>query len=301
MTSPALPVTIVGGYLGAGKTTLVNHVLRRSGLRIAVLVNEFGALPIDRDLIEAEDDALIAIAGGCVCCEFGEDLTGALARVLRMSPRPEHVLLECSGVALPGAILTSLIFVDGVRADGVVVVADAAEIRRTGANRYLADTIDRQLREADIVLLNKADLVGEADLAAVAGWLRARAPGAGIVPAVRAEAPCEALLGAGPHLPRDDPRPGHAESLFRSLVLLPPAGTDPATLARALAGREIGLVRAKGYVERPGGGMSLIQLVGRRWTVETVDDAHEPGVVCIGLKSEFSPEMLKRLGAVKTH
>ena len=83
-----LPVTVIGGYLGAGKTTLVNHLLRNAdGLRIAVLVNEFGTLPIDADLIEAQDDNVIAIAGGCVCCSYGNDLVMAMIELARMEPR----------------------------------------------------------------------------------------------------------------------------------------------------------------------------------------------------------------------
>ena len=75
-----LPVTVITGFLGAGKTTVLRHLLTKGGQRLAVMVNEFGALPIDRDLIEAEDEALISIAGGCVCCEYGDDLMGASAR-----------------------------------------------------------------------------------------------------------------------------------------------------------------------------------------------------------------------------
>ena len=90
-----LPVTVVGGYLGAGKTTLVNYLLRNAnGLRLAVLVNEFGELAIDKDLIEAEDDGLISISGGCVCCSFGGDLIAALRGLSQMKPQPQHILIE---------------------------------------------------------------------------------------------------------------------------------------------------------------------------------------------------------------
>lgn len=128
--APPLPVTIVGGYLGAGKTTLVNHLLRHAdGLRIAVLVNDFGDLPIDADLIESADGDVIALAGGCVCCAFGSDLVGALIALARRAPRPDHVLIETSGVALPGAVARTLTLVAGLERQGVLVVVDAQRAR----------------------------------------------------------------------------------------------------------------------------------------------------------------------------
>ncbi|MCG6953324.1 MAG: GTP-binding protein, partial [Betaproteobacteria bacterium] len=106
---PPLPVTVIGGYLGAGKTTLVNHLLRHAGgKRLAVLVNDFGELPIDADLIESQNDAVISLAGGCLCCSFGSDLLGAVNSLTRRVPRPDQLLIEASGVALPDAIAASL-------------------------------------------------------------------------------------------------------------------------------------------------------------------------------------------------
>jgi len=128
----SLPVTVIGGYLGAGKTTMVNHLLRHAnGRRLAVLVNEFGDLPIDADLIESEDDGLISIAGGCVCCSFGNDLIAALQDLAQMEPRPDHVLIESSGVAIPGAIVSSVHLIEGFASDGTVVVVDAETVPAT--------------------------------------------------------------------------------------------------------------------------------------------------------------------------
>jgi G3E family GTPase len=290
-----LPVTVIGGYLGAGKTTLVNHLLRHSGLRLAVLVNEFGELPIDQDLIEAQDDALISISGGCVCCEFGDDLGAALLRLQQMNPRPDHVLLESSGVALPGSILAALIFMDGLRNDGIVIVADAAEIRNTAANRYLTDTIERQLRDADILVLNKADLVDEAGLTETRAWLRDRAPGARAVPARHGAVPHEVLLGAVP-LPRSGHRvTGHADGLFFSQILRPDGPVDVGVLARELAQGDLGLVRAKGFLRDHDGSLKLVQIVGKRWIVEPASGEHQTGIVCIGLKAEIDLDALSRL------
>ena len=90
-TTAPLPVTVIGGYLGAGKTTLVNHLLRQAGgRRLAVLVNDFGELPLDADLIEADDGEVLSLAGGCICCSFGNDLMAALMQLPARSPRPDR-------------------------------------------------------------------------------------------------------------------------------------------------------------------------------------------------------------------
>ncbi len=290
-----LPVTVIGGYLGAGKTTLVNHLLRHNGgLRLAVLVNEFGDLSIDADLIEAEEDGLISISGGCVCCAFGSDLIGALEDMLTMEPRPDHVLIEASGVALPASIATTVGMVRGLRADAVLVLADAEQIRANAAHKYLSDTIERQLKQADILLLTKTDLVSEETRTGVTDWLRSRAPGARILPVVQGAVPVSAVLGALPLPARHAPDGGTgAHGLFASTVLVPSGPVDAATLARALA-LDPGVTRAKGHVPTARG-MGLIHVVGSRHSVETATGPHPTGVVCIGLKAEFDAERVQAL------
>ena len=157
MAAQPIPATVIGGYLGAGKTTLVNHLLRTAdGLRLAVLVNEFGALPIDDDLIIAREDNLISLAGGCVCCSFGSDLMAALMDLSQLSPPPERVLIEASGVAMPGAIAASVDLLTAYKVDGVLVLADSETVRARADDPFMGDTIHRQLGEADLILLSNA-------------------------------------------------------------------------------------------------------------------------------------------------
>lgn len=289
-----LPVTIIGGYLGAGKTTLVNHLLRHNeGLRLAVLVNEFGELPIDADLIEAQDGGLMSISGGCVCCAYGSDMIGALEDIAAMQPRPDHVLLEASGVALPASIATTVGLMNGIRSDGVIVLTDAEQIRRTAANSYLSDTIDRQIDQADLLLLTKADLVSDDVLAQVTGWLTAKAPDTKVLPVSRGEIPVSALLGAVPFPQRHAPSPATGHARFASALLTPSAAIDADALAAALA-RDPAVTRAKGFV-RTDGGMALIHVVGQRGTVEPATDKHPIGVICIGLADELDAEALQAL------
>ncbi|MBN8494467.1 MAG: GTP-binding protein [Burkholderiales bacterium] len=164
MSAP-IPVSVIGGYLGAGKTTLVNHLLRHAGgRRLAVLVNDFGELPIDDALIEARDGNLLRLAGGCVCCSFGSDLLGALQQLSALSPPPQQLLLECSGVARPGAVARTLTLLPALQRDAVLVLADAESLRERAADRYVGELVQQQLAEADLIALNKCDRIDAATL-----------------------------------------------------------------------------------------------------------------------------------------
>jgi len=276
-----LPLTILGGYLGAGKTTLVNHLLRHAdGLRLAVLVNEFGALPIDADLIEAQGDDIISIAGGCVCCSFGNDLTRALLDMVALDPPPDHVLVEASGVALPGAIAASVSLLQGYALDGIVVLADAETVEEQARDTYIGDTITRQLADADLVVLNKADLVAGERLAATRAWLAAQAPGAEIIPARHGALPPATLLQG--FLERDRAAGDHRADLFETVARAVAHPVDAQALARGLAAAALGLVRAKGFVETRDGAVMAIQIVGRRWAVTPALAGAKPGLVAIG-------------------
>ena len=276
-----LPVTVIGGYLGSGKTTLVNHLLRTTdGLRLAIMVNEFGDLPIDEDLIEAQGDDMIALAGGCVCCSYGDDLMAAMQQMATMDPPPDHIVLEASGVALPGAIASSLSLFSGVRDDGIVVLADAETVRERANDKFIYDTVLRQLSDADLIVLNKVDLVDAVTRDQLHDWLRECAPEATVVDATHSAIDPAALLSSfiarsrGAYLTN-----AHCQTM-RSWVIQPEEGTDPAGLAQELAADE-GVIRAKGFV-KTAGGMKTVQVAGKRWSVSDAADDVAEGVVVIG-------------------
>lgn len=287
----AMPVTVIAGYLGAGKTTLVNRLLRHAdGLRIAVLVNEFGELPIDADLIESADGNVVAIAGGCICCSYGSDLMAAMMELAKLSPRPEHVLIETSGVALPGPVAASLSLLADYAHDGTVVLADAETVVRQGQDRYLADTIARQLAEADVIILNKADLVGAEALVATEAWVRSMTPRANIIATRQAAVPLDAIIGNRLAKERGGGLTlGGAAAAFETRAFDVAARCDPTALATALTDPALGILRAKGFVRDLDGCRVTIQIVGGRREVSPTsrEPGDHDGLVAIGLKGRI--------------
>lgn len=277
------PLTILGGYLGAGKTTLLNHLLRHAeGRRIAVVVNDFGSVDIDGDLIEGRSGDAISIAGGCVCCGFGDDLLDTL-QALRDAPEPfDHIVIETSGVALPRNLRATVSLAPGITVVATLVLADAETVRRLADDRYVGDTVRDQLQSADLLLLTKCDLPTPQALDATEAWLRTQAA-APVLRAVDGAVPVPVLLGdferapraAGPGL--DGPTvlglqarlrpPAHATARYDTHALTIDAPLDPQRLADALAALSPPLVRAKGLVPGPDGRLHTVQLVGQRASV----------------------------------
>jgi G3E family GTPase len=293
-----VPVTLIGGYLGAGKTTLANHLLRNAGgRRLAVLVNEFGSLPIDADLIVAREDNLISISGGCICCSFGSDLVAALIDLKKRGNSIDHLLIETSGVALPGSIVQSLALLPGLAIDSVIVLADAETIEERARDRYMSDTVLAQLAHADIILLNKIDLVSQQRADAILAWLAATVPGAHVLPVRNANLPLEIVIGQN-HRRTSGKDSAHASDHqtgdYETLSLEIDHPCDAERLARNLADPSLGLLRAKGFLRGPDGQLATIHVVGRRSQVEPAPAWVEgPGrLVCIGLKAEINRDAI---------
>ncbi len=263
------PLTVVGGFLGAGKTTLVNRLLTQARGRTAVLVNDFGAVNVDAGLILAHDGETLRLTNGCVCCSMSDDFMATLIRVLDAADPFDAIVIEASGVGDPWAIAEIALVEPQLVLHAVIVLADAERLCALLDDVRLGDTVKRQVKAADLVLLNKMDLVDEGALARASAALHALKPSLRIVPTTAAKLP-EALLDTS-SLPRRDPGEAPAadhEALFHRVLYRSDTGFDRAGLERALAGLPTTLLRLKGFClvnEAP----SVLQLVGARWSLTT--------------------------------
>lgn len=308
--TPPIPVSIIGGYLGAGKTTLVNQLLRSAGsARLAVLVNDFGELSVDAALIASRDGNLLQLAGGCVCCSFGSDLMSALQQMRELQPRPAQILVETSGVARPDAVARTLGLLPGLRLDAVLVLADAEAVRERAADRYVGELVRQQLAAADIVLLNKCDRVGSAQIDALHRWLSEVAGAARIVACTRAEVDAALLCGGvdaaaararralsalpGGIAPRL--QASGAAELFDSLSLEFAHAVQVQRLAEALAAPPLQLLRAKGLMRDADGRPHVLHVVGRRagWEPAPQGPAARGRLVCIALRGQLQADRIR--------
>ncbi len=267
-----VPILLVTGFLGAGKTTVVNHLLAHAeGRRIAAVVNDFGAINIDAELIAGATDGVVSLANGCICCSLEGDLLRTLAALLRRDPRPEAIVIETSGVADPADIVRNLmdpVIWREAPLEAVLCVVDAA-----APAEALEDALLRsQLRAADVVALSKVDLAEAGGLRRVRAAAAAAKPGVVIVDALHGQVPVALLFPDDPGRPapvRDPGRRRPAADRFESLSWASDHPVSLPCLQRAIGQLAPKLARAKGLfetVEQPGRQL-VFQLAGGRATL----------------------------------
>jgi G3E family GTPase len=285
--TPAIPVTVIGGYLGSGKTTLLNQMLRQStGRRVAVLVNDFGDIGIDGDLIAAADGDTITLTNGCVCCMIGSDLMTALWSIRDRAEPPDHVIIEASGIADPAPISHHAL-TPGFDLDGVVVLLDAETVRRRERHPVVGRTIRRQLAAADVLVLNKIDVVSAAQLDELDDWLGRAAPGGPVLHARDGDVPMSTLVDfSHDETPAAEPLRHKRDYDTVSVILQQPVGR--AVLERFLDELPAGVMRVKGIVQLVDSPdrRTIVHRVATRRTIATEGpwrDGESGRLVVIGL------------------
>jgi len=304
-----VPVTIITGFLGSGKTTLISHLIRNAGgRRLAVVVNEFGTLGVDGEILkgcaipDCPAENIIELANGCICCTVADDFIPTVEALLALNPRPDHILIETSGLALPKPLLKAFDWPEirsHITADGVITLADAEavaagrfapDVEAIDAQRLadpsvdhetpLSEVFEDQLACADVVLLTKADLAGahgvSAARAVIAAELselnRATLP---VVELIDGVIDPRVILGLGAaaedHIAarpsHHDGEDDHEHDDFDSTVIELGEIADPAALAARIEtlAHDQGILRVKGYAAVTGKPMRLlVQAVGAR-------------------------------------
>src|SRR6478672_3324955 len=305
MSIEKIPVTIITGFLGAGKTTLVRHLMQNpQGRRLAILVNEFGDLGIDGDILKGcadvncPEDAIVELTNGCLCCTVADDFVPTIAALLARPQPPDHILIETSGLALPKPLLKAFEWPDlrsRITVDGVIAVADAEavadgrfapdlaaiELQRLSDESIdhdtpLGEVFEDQVACADIVILNKADLVDPDRLAVARKAVLAEAPRSiPVLDVTEGRIDPRLVLGIGAAAEDDlEARPSHHEDHeehehddFDTIVVtLPPGQSAESIVAKVeTIARDHNVLRAKGHVAITGKPMRLlVQGVGTR-------------------------------------
>ncbi len=300
-----IPVTVITGFLGAGKTTLIRHLMANpQGKRLAILVNEFGSVGVDGDILKSCADEncpvenIVELANGCICCTVADDFIPTIEALMAMPVRPDHILIETSGLALPKPLLKAFDWPairSRITVDGVIALADAEAVAAgrfapdeaaVEAQRAADDSLDHetplsevfedQIACADIVLLSKADLAGAAGLAAARDVINAEAPRKlPILEMTEGVLDPRLILGLNSRAEDDlaarpshhDGEDGHEHDDFNTIVVDLPEIADPDALSAAIQrlAQEQNILRVKGFIAVQGKPMRLlVQAVGAR-------------------------------------
>ncbi len=279
MTSlPRIPVLVIGGYLGAGKTTLINQILHNATQRIAVVVNDFGSVNIDAALIAAKHDDTIELTNGCICCAVGESLADVLFTISDRATLPELVIIEASGVANPASV-AAFAHIEGFHHLGNVVLVDATQALATSKDPLVGRTFALQVEAAHLLAITKSDEATDSVISEVRTIVSSLAPSTPLVLTTSATLSSLIMNLA----PREESAVTETHTEFSTTTLSHVSAQDEKQLLAFLQNFPPNVVRAKGIVELANGDRRLVQKVG---TTISISHTELPttGLVLISLK-----------------
>ena len=296
-----IPLTLISGYLGTGKTTLINNLLRSTKKKIALLVNDFGDVNIDESLIETRTDSVLSIAGGCVCCSYGNELIETLESMNSNEILPDHIVLEASGIALPSKIIQTISLMDFLSFHGTVLLTDASRLRSQLNDLYISDTISLQIEQHDLLVLNKTDLLKEDELLNCIDTLSKRFEIRKFLKTVNAYIEEEdMLLDFGPsHKINLEKKQEHG---FISSTIKPTGTMNAEALSTLLRDPVYNIERAKGFFKNKKGEVCTIQYDGLTLKIEKTEKNEKESVfVVIGKKNFYNEkEFVEKLNSIQT-
>ena len=296
-----IPLTLISGYLGTGKTTLINNLLRTTKKKIALLVNDFGDVNIDESLIETRTDSVLSIAGGCVCCSYGNELIETLESMNSNEILPDHIVLEASGIALPSKIIQTISLMDFLSFHGTVLLTDASRLRSQLNDLYISDTISLQIEQHDLLVLNKTDLLKEDELLNCIDTLSKRFEIRKFLKTVNAYIEeKDMLLDFGPsHKINLEKKQEHG---FISSTIKPTGTMNAEALSTLLRDPVYNIERAKGFFKNKKGEVCTIQYDGLTLKIEKTEKNEKESVfVVIGKKNFYNEkEFVEKLNGIQT-
>ena len=295
-----IPLTLISGYLGTGKTTLINNLLRTTKKRIALLVNDFGDINIDESLIEARTESVMSIAGGCVCCSYGNELIETLESMSSSDFLPDHIVLEASGIALPSKIIQTISLMNFLSFHGTVLLTDASRLQAQLNDVYISDTISLQIEQHDLLVLNKTDLLEQDELSNCIDTLSKRFEIRKFLKTVNAYIEEKDMLL--------DFRPSakiklekKQEHRFISSTIKPTGTINIDALSILLQNPVYNIERAKGFFKNKKGQVCTIQYDGLTLKIEKTESEKEPVFVVIGKKNFYNEkDFIEKLHSIQT-
>ena len=300
-----IPLTLISGYLGTGKTTLINNLLRTTKKKIALLVNDFGDVNIDESLIEARTDSVLSIAGGCVCCSYGNELIETLESMNSNELLPDHIVLEASGIALPSKIIQTISLMDFLSFHGTVLLTDASRLRSQLNDLYISDTISLQIEQHDLLVLNKTDLLKEGELSKCIDTLSKRFEIRKFLKTVNAHIEEKDMLLDFAPSEKDKSDKINLEKKqaheFISSTIKPTGTINAEELSTLLQDPVYNIERAKGFFKNKKDEVCTIQYDGLTLEIEKTENEKELVFVVIGKRNFYNEkDFIEKLRGIQT-